>query len=204
MEAGLVYRPSPGAWSHPEFYEYLLVAHPNEDVCNRVMAEKQSFYSRFNEKIAIKTRLHITVSSFLAKEAMEETIIRYLQRICNQQSAFDVMLNNYSGFPPHTIYIRVQNPQMFKQLTRELKAVNSYVHSCSCPPVKLVTSPHVSIARSLSEEVYFKAMMEYSQRTFHETFTVDELVLLRRSNQYDSCKPINVFRLAQPVNNLFN
>ena len=204
METGFFYNTSPNTWNRPEFYEYLLVAHPDENVCNKVMAEKQAFYRQFDEKIAIQTQPHITILSFFAKEAMEDTVIRYLQRICNQQPAFEVMLNNYSGFPPHTVYIRIQNPQIFKQLTRELKAVNNYIQSCSCPAVKLITNPHVTIARGLSEEVYFKAMLEYSQRTFHETFTVNELILLRRSSQYDSCKSVNVFRLALPATNFFN
>lgn len=204
METGIVQKSLPATWNQPDLYEYLLVVHPNEHVYNKIMTEKQAFYEQFKEKRAIKTKPHITIANFLAREAMEETIIRYVQRICNQQPAFDVMLNNYSGFPPHTIYIRVQNQLPFRLLAKELKAVRDYVHSCSCPPVKLITNPHVSIARSLPEDVYFKALMQYSQKTFHETFTVNELVLLRRSNQLDSCKSINVFYLKPSQNNLFN
>ncbi|MEJ7683676.1 MAG: 2'-5' RNA ligase family protein [Segetibacter sp.] len=204
METGLVQKTLPATWNQPDFYEYLLVALPGEDVYNKVMAEKQAFYGQFEEKTAIKTKPHITIANFLAREAMEETIIRYMQRICNGQPAFDVMLNNYSGFPPHTIYIRVQNPQPFRQLAKELKAVVNYVHSCGGPPVNLITNPHISIARSLPENVYFKALMQYSQKTFHETFTVSELVLLRGSSQFDNCKSINVFHLKPSQNTLFN
>ncbi len=204
METGLVQETLKATWNRPGFYEYLLVAHPCGDVNNKVIAEKQAFYEGFGVKTAIKTVPHITIANFLAREAMEETIIRYVQRICNQQPAFEVMLNNYSGFAPHTIYVRVQNPQPFRQLARELKAVTDYVYSCACPPVKLITNPHITIARSLPEDVYFKALMWYSQKTFHETFTVNELVLLRRRNQSDSCKTINVFHLKPSQNSLFN
>ncbi|MGI8638200.1 MAG: 2'-5' RNA ligase family protein [Segetibacter sp.] len=89
-----------------------------------------------------------------------------------------------SGFPAHEIYLRVQNPTPFRQLVKELKVVSNYVSSCSCPPVKLIGNPHLSIARRLSETVYLKAIMDYSQKTFHETFMVNELVLLRRGSQY--------------------
>lgn len=204
METGLVKKSLPAAWNQPDIYEYLLIAHPNGDVYNKVMAEKQAFYEQFKEKRAIKTKPHLTIANFLAREAMEETIIRYVQRICNRQTAFGVMLNNYSGIPPHTIYIRVQNPEPFRQLAKELKAVRDYIYSCSCPSAKLITNPHVSIARSLPEEIYFKALTQYAQKTFHETFTVSELVLLRRSDQFDSCKTINIFHLKPFQNNLFN
>lgn len=183
-------------------YEYLLVAHPDASVNEKVMAEKESFSTEYQQKIAAKTKPHITVANFMAREAMEETILRYTQRICSQQQSFEVALNNYSGFPPHTIYLRVQNKQPFKQLAKELKVVSNYVSSCSCPPVKLITNPHLSIARRLPEIIYLKAMMDYSQKTFHETFMVNELVLLRRSNQYDTCKAVHVFRL-QPAQDRF-
>lgn len=204
METGLVQKSQETAWNPGDFHEYLLVTHPCTEVYNKVMDEKQAFYEQFGEKSAIKTNPHLTIANFMAREVMEETIIRYTQRICNRQEAFNVMLNNYSGFPPHTIYVRVQNPEPFRHLVKELKAVKDYIHSCSCPPVKLVATPHVSIARSLPESIYFKALTEYSQKTFHETFTVNELVLLRRSHQYDSCKIIYVFHLKPSQNNLFN
>lgn len=147
-------------------YEYLLVAHPDADVNEKVLVEKENFTNGYEQKIAVKTKPHITVASFVAREAMEETIIRYTQRICNQLHSFEVALNNYSGFPPDTIYLRVQNPQPFKQLAKEFKVVSSYISSCSCPPAKLITNPHLTIARSLPETIYLKAMMDYSQKDF--------------------------------------
>ena len=204
METGLVQKQSSATWTRFGFYEYLLVAQPNGEVYNKIMEEKGFFYEQFREKISVKTQPYITIANFLAREEMEETIIRYVQRICAQQYHFTVMLNNYSGFPPGTVYIRVQDQQPFRQLAKELKAVSDYVKSCSCPPVNLVTHPHIIIARKLPEDVYSKAMMQYSQKTFHETFTINELVLLRRSSEYHSCKPINVFHLKRSSNTLFN
>jgi 2'-5' RNA ligase len=185
-------------------FEYLLVANPDSEVHEKVMAEKQNFYDEYREKAAISTIPHITVTNFLAREAMEDTIIRWMERICSKQQSFIVTLNNYSGFPPHTIYLRVQNAMPFQQLAQELKAVNTYVSSCSCPPMNLISKPHVSISNSLSEEVYFKALTQYSHKSFHESFVVNELLLLRRKHPYDTCKPINVFGLQPGDNELFN
>ncbi|MDQ6812173.1 MAG: 2'-5' RNA ligase family protein [Bacteroidota bacterium] len=185
-------------------YEYLLVAHPDAAVNKKVMMEKELFVAEYGQKMAAKTKPHITIANFLAHDAMEETILRYTQRVCSQLYSFEVVLNNYSGFPPHTIFLRVQNPQPFKQFAKELKVVSNYVSSCSCPPLTLITNPHLIIASRLPETVYLKAMMDYSQKSFHETFMVTELVLLRRDHQYDTCKAIHVFRLQPPSNNLFN
>jgi len=191
------------SWSQLGLFEYLLVAHPDSDVNEKVMAEKESFTAEYDQKIAVKTKPYITIANFVAREAMEETVLRYTQRICSQQQSFEVALNNYGGFPEHTIYLRVQNPTPFKQLTKELKVISNYVSSCSCPPVKLIGNPHLSIARRLPVAVYNKAMMDYSQKTFHETFMVNELVLLRRGNQYENCKIVHVFRLQPPSGGFF-
>ena len=185
-------------------FEYLLVAHPDSEVFEKVMREKQLFCEEYQEKVAVKTKPHITVANFLAKEAMEETLIRWIQRICSQQQSFNVTLNNYSGFPAHTIYLRVQNYEPFKKLTKELKVINTYVSSCSCPPMKINSKPHVSIARQLSEEVYFKALTQYAHKSFHESFVVNELLLLRRTHEFDACKRVNVFGLQPEGNELFN
>ena len=187
-----------------DLYEYLLVAHPDTIVNEKVIAEKQLFYNEYKEKVSVKTQPHITIANFLAKESMEETLIRWIQRICSQQQSFTVTLNNFSGFPPHTIYLRVQNDEPFKKLAKDLRVLNTYVSSCSCPPVKIISKPHLSIARRLPEDVYFKALTQYAHKSFHESFVVKELLLLKRKHQYDVCKRLNVFGLLPGANTLFN
>lgn len=185
-------------------HKYLLVAHPDNEVSNKVMEEKQSFYDVYKEKAVINIKPHIAISSFLAKESMEETLIRWIQRICSQQKSFTATLNNYSGFPPHTIYLRVQDDQLFRKLSQDLKVVNTYISSCACPPMKVISKPHVSIARSLPEDIYFKALIQYAHKSFHESFAVNKLYLIKKEHPYDVGKPINVFGLPPDGNALFN
>ena len=194
MENGLATAPAPG-FAVQQFYEYLLVVHPSEDVYTQIKQEKDIFFNTYKENVAIKTKPHIKVANFLAKEEMEDTILRYMHRIVSTQKSFTVMLNNYSGFPPHTVYARVQDHQPFKQLAASLKVIDQYVRSNGCPPAHLITHPHLSIARRLQQNVYEKAMFDYSQKTFHASFEVNELILLKRQNQFDACKQVNVFKL---------
>ena len=193
-----------GGWQPNGLFEYLLVGHPDAGVYNKVMEEKQLFSAEYGEEIAIKTKPHITVANFLASEAMEPTIIKWIQRICGTQQSFAVTLNNYSGFPPHTIYLRVQNPHPFQQLAKQLKTVDEFIRASACPPARLISRPHLSIARKLNEEVYNKAMADYAQKTFHESFMLEELLLLRRQHQFDACKTIQIFRLRPGDSNLFS
>ena len=180
-------------------YEYLLVANPDTEMGSRVMAEKQSFYDRYKEKIAVRTQPHITVANFLADEDMEDTIARWIQRICSQQQSFQVVLNNFSGFPSHAVFVRVQNPAPFQSLAKHLKVIDSYVRTNGFPPAKLISNPHLTVARRLPEDVYTKAMFDYAQREFHGSFVVRELVLLKRKHQFETCEKINVFRFLPDV-----
>ena len=133
---------------------------------------------------------------------MENTVIRWMQRICSRQQSFSVTLNNYGGFPSHTIYLRIQNEFPFRQLAKELSVVNAYVSSCSYPPMVILPKPHVSIAGSLPEETFFKALTQYAHKSFHESFLVNELLLLKRKDEYDTSKPLIVFALQPAIDEM--
>lgn len=204
MLTGSVNEKSILARGNRDFWEYLLVVHPDAGLNEKIREEKKYFYETYKEEIAVKTQPHITVANFLAKEEMEETLIRWIQRVCNTQTCFTTVLNNFNGFPPHTIYLRVQNPQPFKQLAKALKVIDPFIRSNDCPPAHFIMSPHVTIARGLSEEVYTSAIADYARRSFHADFTVQKLVLLRRRDQFDKCRQVNVFGLPPEPKNLFN
>ena len=181
--------------------EGLWLVHPNEEIFNRLKAEKEIFSDEYNASIAKKTLPHITVANFLAKETMEETLIKWMHKIISNQQRFNVMINNFSGFPSSkTVYARIQNHEPFKQLATSLKTINTYINDNGFPNAKLINHPHLSIARSLQQNVYDKAVMDYSRKTFNASFTVNELILLKRQNQFDKCKQVSIFKLGAGLN----
>ena len=185
----------------PQFYEYLLVVHPAKEIYEQLRSEKEVFSATYKVSIARKTLPHITIADFLARENMEPTFINWLHKIIGNQKRFQVMLNNYSGFPSSkTVYARVQDHEPFRQLAISLKIIDQYVRDNGCPRAIIPNHPHVSIARSLQPTVYEKAMFDYSRKTFNACFMVDELILLKRQSQYDKCKQLSVFKLGAALN----
>jgi 2'-5' RNA ligase len=197
--------------------EYLLVVYPLGDLRDRLLEEQQQFsvnygldrIDRGTPKSFLETmarnKPHITLAAFRAGEEVEDTLIRWIQRICNQQKNFEVALNNYSGIPPHTIYLRVMDPQPFRELMTQLRAIDDFVRPSGWPApsdglVSLNNRPYLSIAGGLTERVYNKAMPDYSRKTFHGVFRVDELVLLKRGHSFAPCKTVNIFRLLPESN----
>lgn len=189
------------------FAEYLLVVYPHGDLQDRLMEEQQQFSSDYGLDHRLdqgqrsandffgRNRPHITLASFQAREEAEDTLIRWIQRICEQHRSFEIALNNYSGIPPNTIYLRVQDPEPLRELMRQMGAIDEFIRSSGWPPVYLNGRPYLSIAGGLTEKVYNKAMPDYSRRMFHGIFQVSELVLLRRRHSFDPCKTVNVFGL---------
>lgn len=182
--------------------EYLLVVYPHGDLQERLLDQQQQFSAEYGlehrldqGQRMLRNRPHITVASFHAGEETEATLIRWIRRICQERSVFDLALNNYSGIPPHTIFLRVQDPEPLRELMLQLRAIDDFIQSSGWPPVQLNRRPYLSIAGGLTEQVYNKAMPDYSRKTFHGTFRVSELVLLRRRHSFDPCKTVNVFGL---------
>jgi hypothetical protein len=183
--------------------EYLLVIYPYGELQDRLLEEQQQFSADYGLQMTVRNKPHITVATFQAGEPMEDTLIRWIQRICSQLKSWEIQLNNYSGIPPHTIYLRIQDAEPFRQLLVQLKTIDEYIRSSGCPPVHLTGKPYLSIAGGLTEQVYNRAMPDYSRKTFHEVFRVEQLVLLKREHAFDACKTVNIFRLlpdtAQPL-----
>ena len=181
-------------------WEYMLLANPDEAVLQKIIVEKKYFEDKYETDVAIKTLPHIIVANFLAKEIIEERICRLLQNVCNQNYSFTTALNNFSGLPSHSVFLRVQNIQPFKHLHNGLQALDNLLKTNECPTLQIIDNPNLTIARQLPEEVYNEAIKEYAQRDFHELFTVDKLALLKRADSYEKWQHVNYFYLPQERN----
>ncbi|HWI90197.1 MAG TPA: 2'-5' RNA ligase family protein [Flavisolibacter sp.] len=181
-----------------DLWEYLLVAHPSEEVHVKILNEKRNFEILHELEPDKNFYPYITIANFLAKEPMEETFIRWIQNICNLQKSFTVTLNNYSAFPTSGLYLRVQNEEPFKRLANALKILDGFIQSNDCPPARLVSKAHITFASGLSQYSFDNVIKEYSRKVFHESFKVEKLVLLKR-DVYMKCHLINTFIFPPPL-----
>ena len=186
---------SAGFQTDCDLWEYILVAQPDEEVNEKIWSEKEFFRNHYDLRRI--TTPHITIANFLAKEPMEETVARWIQNICNLHASFGVTLNNFSGFPSHCIYARVQDPQPFKKLAATLKIIDGFIQSNDCPPLQLVTRPHLVIAEGLTEPIYNESVKEYARRSFHASFKIEKLLLFKRDASMQ-LRLVNTFILPPP------
>ena len=177
-----------------EVCDYVLVALPCEEVSEMVNAERISFCESYGHNSCLQVKPHIALASYFSTERMEERLERWIQNICNLQKSFTVTLNNYSGFPPDTIYLRVQETEPFARLVNALRILNGFMEMTDCPPIQFIVRPYMTIAGQLPQYIYEKAISEYAQKSFHESFKVGRLALLKR-DAYMRYQLINTFIL---------
>ena len=194
MDSGLVIQRALTSSGSHGLREYRLVIYPDAEVYSKVMAEKRRFYIKYGADTALKCFPYIMVARFYAREGMEATLIRWIQRICSLYNGFQLALNNYSGFPDHTIFLRIQNPQPLTQLSQQLKAIEHYIQLPVAQQGKNIQPFYLSIATELAADIYRKAMPAYSRKTFHACFYAQEMVLLARDHPFAVHKTVTVFR----------
>lgn len=181
-------------------FEYNLVIYPPAELSEQIVEAR----SRFNELYGHYDRLgkpQLLLTAFYANEAMEATLVRWLQKIFREEKGFHCALNNYGAYPQGGIYLRVMPGVEIPRLVNSLSGMGSFIEPAAPGPI---AKPHVLIARDLSKEVYDRSVDEYSRKHFHERFTVQELVLLRRRDQYEAFRTVQVFGLLPANNDLFN
>ena len=177
-----------------EFSEYILLAYTDHHINGQVEAIKKNIPDNSASAIA-SARPHITIANFLAKDGMEPTLCRWMQMIAGSFPMFPVTLDKIAGIPPHTIYLNVKDKFPFEKLAQQFGTVNDFIKSSGCPAVMMTAKPYLVIATGLTENSYNSTMKRYAQNLFHETFMLEEFVLLKRQTLYDKCTTVQIFRL---------
>lgn len=174
--------------------EYSLVVYPDALVEMMIEAERVGLESFQGSEACIGMKPFLALARFHAKEQMEATLSRWIGNICHLQSCFTVTLNNYTGAPSGDLYARVLQPQPLLRLANALKMLDGFIQANDCPPLQL-PKPQLTVAANLPLLTYETAMKEFSQRSFHASFKVEKLFLLK-TDPYMKTVIANSFALS--------
>lgn len=175
--------------------EYRLAVLPGRELEEKIAAERLELDAAIGASTVQEYSKHfIEVLQFMAREEMEDTLVRWMQKILSQEQSFSVSLNNYSAFPSHTIYMRVQENAGINQLIQKFGFLKDHVITTGGGKLS-VHKVYLALAQKLPLNVYEKMVPVYSRKTFHESFLVQELILLKRKDAFEKFKPVQVFGL---------
>lgn len=178
---------------------YVLAIAPHGETAVKILEEQNEFINAFYPDSTPLAKPFIIVSKFDAREEMEETLIRWLQKIIGQEQSFLLTLNNYSAVPPDTICLRLQEHAVFFYFLKKLEVLNHHIPTIS----GFFKRPYLAFASQLPPDIYERAVPHYSRKSFHESFIVNELLLMRKESAFEPFKTIQVFGLL-PQSDLFN
>jgi hypothetical protein len=134
----------------------------------------------------------ITLASFRGREAMEDTLIRWVQRVCRMHSRFQITLETPRPHPAGGWRMPVTENEQLKGLAQKLTIVDDYIRSCSMGPVHWETTHtcrQETINRSTETEQY---LIPHDNGPF-AAFLAHSLVLTRQSYAGSPIEIVNLF-----------
>jgi len=124
------------------------------------------------------------VASFLAREGMEDTLIRWMQRICSTQHQWMVTLDLIKSVPGSPPCWQVRQPADFQGLQQQLTSLNTYLKGSDCPAIQL------------GQTIQWRVPVDTNgQRTDSIHFMLEGILLFRRACYAAEGKEITHFGL---------
>jgi hypothetical protein len=176
-------------------FGYTLYLLPDEACTARINAARQLFAGRYGTYSLPMQPPMLGLASFEANEVMEDTLIRWLQRIAGQFQAFDLRLNNFGGIPPHTIYARVQDPNLLRALVGQLRRIDPYLKASEFKGLQPEQRFGIPVAAHIMHMVYDKAMQYFAAQELCVDFSVQQMILVREAHGLPA-RQVQVFSLG--------
>jgi len=142
---------------------------------------------------ALKPPVHITLAPpFKLKPVLEQQLVQKLKSVCHFEP-FVQRLEDFDGFPEHTVFIKVLKNTGISTLYKNLKAaLKPYAEGSKNP-----FYPHLTIAYRDAKEAYPQIMEAYQNRRLREEFLTDHFTLLKHDGKHWN---IHSEYYAQPSN----
>lgn len=176
---------------------YQLMVYPDLATNTSIKAEQQYLYRQYQVNCPGECP-GIMIAQFMAREDMEDTLIRWMHRIISTQNIFRVNIQGYGALSSRQLYLRVQEQEPFQQLATALQVIDQYIRSYDCPPLKRYTHPYLPLTGMVAAGVFDSLVEEYAPRKVNLSFEVNEIILIRHTNESTTGKQVNLFRL-QPA-----
>lgn len=139
----------------------------------------------------------VPIASFSAPPRMEDTLSRWTQRICSNLEKTIIEFNNFSGLPPHTIYLRIQDASPLKQMVADLRKLDLYLTGNGHEPLHAVHRFMLPVVENIKESHYNNLMYRFGSIGFHGKAQVKSLVLQQFKG--NGWKDLQQFSMAQSI-----
>lgn len=128
------------------------------------------------------------MAAFLARDGMENTLIRWMQRIFSQQRQFILTLDLVKPLDHEPARWQVREQNHFQELRQQLHALNPYLQGSDCPAMQFGTF----IQWKVPDEWYHQ---QQATETIPVQFSLEGITLFRKPYHTGEGKEVQVFGL---------
>lgn len=175
-------------------WEYSLVLFPEGDGGEKVR-QLAAMLQHGSTKAAGKVGSpYISLGTFRGREAMEDTLIRWVQRVCRMQQRFRIEVNGPCVHPTAGWLLKVMDQGALTKLTESLAVImDEYLHSCGKDKVSWSRSPYCSITEGQDKQAPDLRQSRINEMIFQTDFMVHSLVLMKKEYEGGESEMVNVF-----------
>jgi hypothetical protein len=132
----------------------------------------------------------IPLATFTGREAMEETLTRWMQRICANLKRFSLTLGEPALLPDGNLRMKVKDPASLKRLTDRLDVLETYIRSCGTGPVEWVGNPGCRIGKPIHAMGRIATQTTQGLKPMEGVFPVHCLLLEKRIHAEDRSEKV--------------
>ncbi len=125
----------------------------------------------------------LEVARFEALSRLEDTIGRWTQRICSEQTSIKLVVNNFSGTPSHTVFARILDQAPLKKLVTQLRKLDQYLTGNGQPPLNAVNRFSLTVAENVDTEGFENLLYRLGRVEFIDQLHVKKLLLQKKEKQ---------------------
>jgi hypothetical protein len=175
-------------------WDYSLVLFPEGDGGEKVR-RLAALLQHGSEKAAGKVGSPcISLGTFRGREAMEDTLIRWVQRVCRMQQRFRIEVKGPCVHPAGGWLLKVVDQGALTKLTESLAViVDEYLHSCGKEKVVWSRSPHCRISEGQDRQSPDVRQKRIEEMILQTDFMVHSLVLMKEEYEGGHTEMVNVF-----------
>jgi hypothetical protein len=129
-------------------------------------------------QLAKLSRPVLTIARFQAREEMEPTLLRWINRILSNQTGFRFAFNNYGSMPGKPLYWRIQDPEPFRKLATGFRVLEGWLQGNGCYGPELFAHPILPLLDELDGSIEREVLMAFSASLFYDVVELQELELL--------------------------
>lgn len=174
-------------------HEYQLLARPDLLTNEWLNSNVRQLMPEGDCQGPYEANINIPVAGFYAREQMEETLIRWIQRICAAQKSFVVAVEDHFNVMENTMSVKIKDNTALLQIIRQLKVIEDFIASSSCPPPQFAGIHYLEIAVKLPAVIFKNLVPGLCKKIFQQSFAMHELLLLKQAHVSGSFTTIHVF-----------